>query len=233
MRHAARRSRRRRHRFIPASLSALTLAVAMLGAIGLLPFDFGVKRVAGGDLPERARTIADRARQADESKPLAAGPATQSPTPTASPSAVPTTTAISPAVAVPPSSGVGTRIVYSLQLNRVWLVKASNTVTRTYLVSGTKYGQLEPGRYSVIRKRLHTTSWHGTERMDYMVTFTFGDRAAIGFHDIPVNIKTGLPVQKTAQLGQSLSDGCVRQARPDAKALWEFAPPGTPVVVLA
>ncbi|HZC28055.1 MAG TPA: L,D-transpeptidase [Actinopolymorphaceae bacterium] len=230
MRHAARHPRRRRHRFIPASLSALTLAVAMLGAIGLLPFDFGVKTVAGGDLPEHARTLVDRARHADEPPPLA--PSLTSQSPTGSPSPVPSTTAISPAVVLPPGTGVGTRIVYSLGLNRVWLVKGSDTVVRSYLVSGTKYGQLDPGRYSVIRKRLHTTSWHGTERMDYMVTFTFGDRAAIGFHDIPVNIATGLPVQKTTQLGQSLSDGCVRQARPDAKALWDFAPQGTPVVVL-
>jgi lipoprotein-anchoring transpeptidase ErfK/SrfK len=232
MRHAARRSRkRRRHRYLTASLSVLTLAVAMLGAIGLLPVDFGVTTVAGGDLPDRARTVADRAQRPDDTTPLTPSPAS-SPSTTLTPTPA-VTKAISPAVALPPGTGKGARIVYSLGLNRVWLVTGQDTVKRTYLVSGTKYGQLKAGRYDVIRKRLHTTSWHGTERMNYMVTFTFGDRAAIGFHDIPVDIDTGKPVQAISQLGESLSDGCVRQARPDAKALWDFAPQGTPVVVLA
>jgi lipoprotein-anchoring transpeptidase ErfK/SrfK len=40
-------------------------------------------------------------------------------------------------------------------------------------------------------------------------------------------------VQTRAQLGTPLSHGCIRQWRPDAKALWRFAPVGTSVVVLA
>jgi lipoprotein-anchoring transpeptidase ErfK/SrfK len=41
----------------------------------------------------------------------------------------------------------------------------------------------------------------------------------------------GERLQTTAELGTPLSHGCIRQARPDAKALWRFAPVGTTVVV--
>jgi lipoprotein-anchoring transpeptidase ErfK/SrfK len=67
--------------------------------------------------------------------------------------------------------------------------------------------------------------------MRYMVRFTQGERAAIGFHDIPRDDQ-GRPVQTRAQLGRPLSSGCIRQARPDAIALWRFAGIGTSVVVV-
>lgn len=67
--------------------------------------------------------------------------------------------------------------------------------------------------------------------MRYMVRFTEGDEATIGFHDIPVD-QQGRPVQSRAQLGRPLSSGCIRQARPDARAMWRFADVGTEVVVV-
>ena len=66
--------------------------------------------------------------------------------------------------------------------------------------------------------------------MRYMVRFAHGRRAAIGFHDIPV--KDGQKVQGREDLGTAMSHGCIRQGRPDAKALWAFAPLGTNVVVV-
>ena len=39
-------------------------------------------------------------------------------------------------------------------------------------------------------------------------------------------------MQTRAQLGTPLSHGCIRQKEADAKALWAFAPLGTPVVVV-
>ena len=68
--------------------------------------------------------------------------------------------------------------------------------------------------------------------MEFMVRFHRGDRSNIGFHDIPVDASTGVEVQTLADLGMPLSDGCIRQDVADAAALWEFAPVGTPVVVL-
>lgn len=233
------RPRLRRGRLIAASFSVLVLAVAILGAVGILPVqDASIVTSAGADEigSRAARDIADRGRR--ETPPPSPEPAQKAVDPKPSTSATPKTTA-TPAVGamvgaeMPSGTGKGKRVVYALADNHVWLVDAHNIVRRSYPVSGTKFNQVAPGNYEVIRKRRYTTSYHGTERMQYMVTFTFGKNAAIGFHDIPISIASGKPVQTQAQLGQSLSDGCVRQAPVDAKALWEFAPPGTPVIVLA
>jgi lipoprotein-anchoring transpeptidase ErfK/SrfK len=67
--------------------------------------------------------------------------------------------------------------------------------------------------------------------MKYMVRFAHGNNAAIGFHDVPV--KDGKLIQTRAQLGTPESHGCIRQWRPDAQALWRFAPLGSKVVVVA
>jgi lipoprotein-anchoring transpeptidase ErfK/SrfK len=134
--------------------------------------------------------------------------------------------------ALPAGSGSGKRIVYGIAAQQVWLVDETNAVTRTYLVSGSRYDQLEPGTYEVFSKSESATSWHGTETMEYMVRFHRGAQANIGFHDIPVDTSTGAEVQTLSQLGTPLSDGCVRQDVADAQALWDFAPVGTPVVVL-
>ena len=40
-------------------------------------------------------------------------------------------------------------------------------------------------------------------------------------------------MQTRDELGTPQSHGCIRQARPDARALWKFAPLGTTVVVTA
>ena len=134
---------------------------------------------------------------------------------------------------VPADSGSGRRVVFDQSDQRVWLVDEAEAVARTYLVSGSSYDQLQPGSYAVYSRSQTATSWKSTETMRWMVRFTRGERAAIGFHDIPVATVTGLPVQTEAELGQRLSDGCVRQAPADAEALWAFAPVGTPVVVVA
>jgi lipoprotein-anchoring transpeptidase ErfK/SrfK len=254
MRHAASRerprprTRLRRWRLLAVSGSALVVAVALLGAAGVLPLG-DVRMVASTGKPvldNRSRQIADRSqRQADG---RFTGKPTPRPTATPSPSRTPTTKQAPAGVAdatvaldavaatvgdkMPAGTGNGKRIVYSLSGNHVWLVDAGNTVRRSYLVSGTKFGQVSPGTYHVLRKRRHTISYDGADRMQYMVTFTHGKNAAIGFHDIPIVISTGKAIQTRLQLGQSLSDGCVRQDPADAKALWEFAPVGTKVVVL-
>ncbi len=216
---------------ISASLSVLTVLVAMLGAIGFLPINVSTVETAVDERPglDRSRVVADRARRHDPTP----DPSDGVPTPQGSLSPAPAPTPSTSPTALPPGSGTGRRIVYALAGNRVWLVAGGERVVRTYPVSGTRFGQVKPGTYDVIRKRRFTQSYHGTERMEFMVTFTYGENAAIGFHDIPVDIKTGKPLQTLDQLGQSLSDGCVRQSHADAKALWEFAPPGTRVVVVS
>ena len=65
-----------------------------------------------------------------------------------------------------------------------------------------------------------------------MVRFAQGNRAPIGFHAIPV-LPNGTRVEARSGLGAPASDGCLRQWITDARALWDFAPDGTTVVVLA
>ena len=136
---------------------------------------------------------------------------------------------------LPSDSGSGRRIVFDMSLQRVWLVGRDgadqDVVRRTYPVSGSLTDNLAPGTYAVYSKSLHAIGIDDSGTMEYMVRFAHGQHAAIGFHDIPV--LHGKRVQSRDDLGSPASHGCIRQWRPDARALWRFAPVGTKVVVLA
>jgi L,D-transpeptidase-like protein len=133
---------------------------------------------------------------------------------------------------VPADSGDGKRIVFDQSDQRVWLVDADDTVERTYLVSGSLYDNLFPGTYSVYSRSEQAWGVDDSGTMKYFVRFTQGTNgAAIGFHDIPID--DGHLVQTVDQLGTPQSHGCIRQERPNAIALWEFAPIGTEVDVTA
>ena len=131
---------------------------------------------------------------------------------------------------LPPDSGSGRRAVFSISRQRVWIVSAAGKPWRTYPVSGSVYDNLEPGTYKVFSRSEHAKGIDDSGTMQWFVRFTKGPRAAIGFHDIPVD--KGKRVQTRAQLGTPLSHGCIRQAEPDAKAMWRFARLGTKVVVI-
>ena len=232
------RRRARLRRTIAVATSA-ALGLALLGALDAQLYSAGASS-GGADLGQStgARAgqlleLAAASRPGSEPTAPASRPGSE---PTAPVDTVPPTPAadVKPqaGTALPAGSGSGRRIVYGVAAQQVWLVDDTNSVTRTYLVSGSKYDQLEPGSYEVFSKSESTTSWHGTETMEYMVRFHRGARANIGFHDIPVDTSTGAEVQTLSQLGTPLSDGCVRQDVADAQALWDFAPVGTPVVVL-
>lgn len=133
---------------------------------------------------------------------------------------------------LPADSGDGKRVVFSEGRQRVWLVDEQAEVVRTYPVSGSIYDNLDPGTFQVYSRSEDAVGIDDSGTMKYFVRFTQGDAgAAIGFHDIPVD--DGELVQTREQLGTPLSHGCIRQLRPDAVALWEFAPLGTTVVVTA
>ena len=132
---------------------------------------------------------------------------------------------------LPADSGSGRRVVFSMTDQRVWLVGKGDKVRRTYLVSGSLTDNLEPGTYEVYSTSREAIGIDDSGTMNHMVRVAHGKRAAIGFHDIPV--KDGRRLQTRAELGTPQSSGCIRQARPDAKALWDFAPVGTTVVVVA
>ncbi len=132
---------------------------------------------------------------------------------------------------LPADSGQGRRVVFSESRQRVWLVSGRQNVKRTYLVSGSIYDNLDPGTYEVYSRSEQAWGIDDSGSMRWFVRFARGERAAIGFHDIPV--AGGQQVQTVAQLGTEQSHGCIRQRPADARALWRFAPLGTTVVVTA
>jgi len=145
--------------------------------------------------------------------------------------------AVEPADSDPPAgpparSGHGRRVVFDMSEQRVWLINRNGRVQATYLVSGSKTDNLEPGRYEVYSRSRRATSFDLDSTMRFMVRFAHGERAAIGFHDIPVN-RDGELVQRPSELGSPRSHGCIRQHRPDARRMWRFADLGTTVVVTA
>jgi hypothetical protein len=104
-------------------------------------------------------------------------------------------------------------------------------VRRTYAVSGSLVDNLAPGSYDVFSRSRWAVGIDDSGVMEYFVRFANGQNAAIGFHTIPT--RHGVPLQSRADLGTPQSHGCIRQDTADAVALWDFAPIGTPVTVVA
>ena len=107
---------------------------------------------------------------------------------------------------MPADSGEGRRIVFSETAQRVWLVAADGDVERTYLVSGSKFDNLNPGTYAVQSKTRYATAFDYSGSMEYFVRFATGFTAPIGFHTVPVD-NAGQPEQTKEQLGTPTSAG--------------------------
>lgn len=220
--------------------SVLVSATTVLGGLGVLPAGGSPSYAAdgaSGTSDDGAAATLSAGEQADQGEAPDAGEpaAAQSDAAESSGIVVPDTEATEAEpdpddLLVPEDSGEGRRVVFDEGAQRVWLVKGDGTVKRTYLVSGSIYDNLDPGSYQVYSRSERAWGIDDSGTMKYMVRFTTGSEAAIGFHDIPV--KDGERLQTRDELGTPLSSGCIRQARPDAKALWEFAPLGTTVVVV-
>ena len=118
---------------------------------------------------------------------------------------------------------------------RVWLVGqrgAADVVRRTYLVSGSVTDNLRPGHLrGLLASRCTRVGVDDSGTMQYMVRFTHGRQRRDRLPRHP-GARRRL-VQTRAELGTPQSHGCIRQWRPDAQALWSFAPVGTQVVVVA
>jgi hypothetical protein len=163
--------------------------------------------------------------------PTTTTPPTLPPTtpPTLPPTTPPTTL---PGIQPPPNSGSGRRVIYSRSAMRVWIVDATNSVVRTYRVSG-RYGIPYNGTYAVYSRSAFTCHLGNSHVcMRWMVRFAHGPTGDnIGFHEIPRD--NGVPMQSDSQLGQALSSGCVRQSTADAQYMWLFGGIGTRVVVIS
>ena len=214
---------RPRYKRLGAAGGALAVTlVAVLGGMGVLPSDQDSAVAASGH-PDRADVQPDPsaagALQLADAAPGGGTRADQVNDKVVEPT-------------LPANSGTGRRIVFAMGGQRVWLVDGPrDVVRRTYLVSGSVTDNLQPGTYSVYSKSTDAVGVDDSGTMRYMVRFAHGENAAIGFHDIPV--LDGSRVQTRDELGSPRSHGCIRQWPSDARALWDFAPVGTKVVVVA
>lgn len=187
----------------------LVTLVSVLGGVGLVPSDSPASLAGPASADAGVAGTAPAARTAAATRSLESRVLSQS---------------------LPGRSGKGRRVVFSETAQRVWLVGANGEVRRTYLVSGSIYDNLHPGTYHVYSRSERAWGIDDSGSMQWFVRFTQGPNAAIGFHSIPE--LHGRPVQTKEQLGTPLSHGCIRQRLIDAKALWNFAPVGTTVVVV-
>jgi len=122
-------------------------------------------------------------------------------------------------------------VVYQRGSQRVWLIEADGSIRDNYLVSGRATSPAL-GSAAVYSKSEVAWSYGGGVTMQNMVRFTHGyNGGRIGFHAIPTNW-AGEPIQSLDELGTPLSAGCVRMRDDKALELYEWAPIGTPVVVL-
>ena len=208
--------RPRYRRIGAASTSLLVTIVAVLGAVGLIP----VSSAAQPSAAQQPTTPSARSGGATHPKASSSNGAIA-------------LSAGRTDAELPSGSGTGRRVVFDMATQRVWLVGqrgGADVVRRTYLVSGSLTDNLHAGTYSVYSTSMHAVGIDDSGTMQYMVRFAHGPHAAIGFHDIPM--LHGRLVQTRADLGTPQSHGCIRQWRPDARALWQFAPVGTKVVVV-
>lgn len=145
-----------------------------------------------------------------------------------------TTTTTRPAVSPfgpPPDANVGKRLVYCNSCQTAWMIDETNYVVWSFKVSGRR-GMPAAGTYHVFRKlEMGRSKSHPDLRLPYFVGFTWGSTTDIGFHGIPLRPDNS-QIESDSQLGQPLSSGCVRVSQLMAKAIYDFAPIGTTVVVL-
>jgi len=133
---------------------------------------------------------------------------------------------------LPENSGKGRRIVYDRKGQRVWAIDKKGQIVRSWLVSGSMYGNEVKGTHKVYSRSEVTTAWNGKATLKKMVRWLKTERGALGFHEIPVRRSDKKVYQTEEELGERLSGGCQRQAKRDADFMWKFATVGTPVIVL-
>jgi hypothetical protein len=133
-------------------------------------------------------------------------------------------------------SGTGRRIVVSQRQNYVWLVRAGGGVVAqggivdnpAVLSPGTYRAGGKCGRAGRIRDNSDAS---GRLRLRNFVRFA---PCGIGFHQVPQYRPGETQIHPDHLLGTDLreSHGCLRVSRAMSARIWEFARPGTRVVVV-
>lgn len=132
---------------------------------------------------------------------------------------------------LPDDSGSGRRVVYDRAGQRVWAIAEDGEIIRSWLVSGSKYTNEQPGTHTVYSRSDMSTAWNGKAWLPQMIRYQKTDIGNIGFHAIPLHVSDNSIYQTSDELGTRLSGGCQRQANEDAAFMWAFAPVGTTIVV--
>ncbi|MBW5423218.1 hypothetical protein GKQ77_16880 [Streptomyces sp. BG9H] len=124
--------------------------------------------------------------------------------------------------AVPPESGAGERVVYSVSEDRVWLVEASGKPRITFTVTP---GSVDPapGTYAVTSRSGTVTGTDGVP-IEHVVRFASVEGITIGFSAaVDGSTPKPDPAKKT---------GGIRESRAHGNAMWEFATISKKVVVV-
>ncbi|KDN85167.1 L,D-transpeptidase [Kitasatospora cheerisanensis] len=148
---------------------------------------------------------------APASAPAAAAPASEKPT----------------APPLPADSGTGLRVVFSLKDRQVWLVdpKKPDPVLASFKVSPGS-ALPNPGAYTVYSRTAAGTGTDG-RKIEHVVRFAQQQGTVFGFSSL-VDENAAAP-----SVDPKTKTGGIRASRPDGQALWDFAPNGTRVVVVA
>jgi hypothetical protein len=140
-------------------------------------------------------------------------------------------------LSAPAKSGTGKRIIWSKSASQVWLVGKGGTVRCSYAV--TDNDEDTPlGSYQVRSKSVMSSAYTDGRywRLAHMTRFYLqpGHHLWIGFHAVPQS-PSGQWIQPLSSLGKPgyRSHGCVREHPTNAANLFDFAPVGTKVVVIA
>ncbi|MCK5648391.1 MAG: L,D-transpeptidase [Gammaproteobacteria bacterium] len=131
-----------------------------------------------------------------------------------------------------PAAGAGSRTEKEIYVNieRQILVATENgeEVYTFDVVTGQDGKETTAGRYSIFRKeKKYTSKTYGSE-MPYTMFFTADGKAIHGTHIS--SLRSYLHSYLSESVG---SQGCVGLTDDDAKALFEWAPIGTPIVVIS
>jgi hypothetical protein len=127
--------------------------------------------------------------------------------------------------ALPPASGKGARVVYSLRGDRVWLVAGDEAVSRTFEVEPSAVDPA-PGSYSVTSRSNAVTGSDGVP-VEHVVRFASVDGVVIGFSAAVNESATPAPTPDP-----KVRTGGIRESRADGDAMWTFATIGRRVVVV-
>jgi hypothetical protein len=123
---------------------------------------------------------------------------------------------------LPAFSGVGRRVVYDLDRDRVWLMGENQEVERTFRVAPSSVDPT-PGTYKVESRAPHVTGTDGVP-VENVVRFATSQGTTIGFSAaLDGSMPKADPREQT---------GGIRERRADGKAMWLFAKLGMTVVVV-